>query len=286
MGSSHCQLRIAAPAWTAAGALSSGRAVSAGLRPAPRRDGGLPVALLASAAAHAFTAATLGTAWLSETPAPRGDGNPVHAVVMSVTVTAPPAPVLPRVAPPPDPQLKPPAPFEPPATIAPRVIATRAKVSAPLAFTVPPPKPVLVANAPLLPVADSTPAEPAASVGGDAGRFATHVGAVGAGAGPTNGVVQTVALVRARPDYAHSPPPPYPETARLRGWQGTVVLAVDVQPDGSAREIGIVKSSGHRTLDEASVEAVRGWRFHPARIGETPVPSRVEVPISFRLKNG
>jgi protein TonB len=203
---------------------------------------------------------------------------------MSVTLTAPPAPALPPVAPPPDPVRKPPAPAPPPPVVAPRIIATPANPVVPVAFTVPVPAPIFAAKAPL-PVADSGLAEIPASTS-SAVRLAASTSHIGSGPGSTNGVAQAVAITRAHPDYDHNPPPSYPPVARLRGWHGTVILSVEVNADGSAGEVGVVKSSGHPPLDEASTEAVRAWRFHPARVGDIPVRSRVEVPISFRLKKG
>jgi len=277
MGPANLHMSIAAPGWTAAGALPHAQAVRAKRRTTPKREHGLSVSLLISAAAHAVAAATLGTIWLSLPPAPRGDGRPVQATV-SVTVTAPPAPALPPVTPPPAAVRKPQAAFQPPAVIAPRLIATRANPAAPPAFTVPTPKQVFVARVPLLPVMDSGPAEPAVS--------AADASDAGTGSGATDGVPQTVPVVRARPDYAQCSPPQYPKIARQRGWQGVVILWVEVLPDGSVGALGIVNSSGHRALDDASVEAVQGWKFLPARVGGTPLRSRVEVPVSFHLKKG
>ncbi|OHE77437.1 MAG: hypothetical protein A2107_14435 [Verrucomicrobia bacterium GWF2_62_7] len=283
MGSPHYQLSIAAPAWTAVGAAPRTRVVRA-IRVCPRhRDRSLPAALLISAAAHVVAAATLGTVLLSDAPVPRGDGNPVQAA-MSITITAPPAPALPPVAPPPDPVRKPPAAFQPLVSVAPRVIATRANPVMPAAFTVPAPKPVFLAKALLLPAADSGSAELVASAG-STGNLTASVNNIGAGSGSANGVAQAVAIVHARPDYAHNPPPSYPQTARLRGWQGTVILSVEVLPDGGAGEVGVVKSSGRRVLDEAAMQAVRGWRFLPARVNQDPIRSLVEIPVSFRLTN-
>jgi periplasmic protein TonB len=47
----------------------------------------------------------------------------------------------------------------------------------------------------------------------------------------------------------------------------------------------VEKSSGHEMLDDCAVEAVRKWKFIPARRGETAVASSVLVPISFSLND-
>ncbi|MCS6922280.1 MAG: energy transducer TonB [Elioraea sp.] len=79
--------------------------------------------------------------------------------------------------------------------------------------------------------------------------------------------------------------PTYPWEARRNRWQGTVLLAVTVSPEGRPVAIDIVRSSGYGVLDEAAVEAVRQWRFVPARRNGVAVEDRVAVPITFRLRD-
>lgn len=79
-------------------------------------------------------------------------------------------------------------------------------------------------------------------------------------------------------------PPIYPRIARESGWEGTVLVRVTVQPDGSPESIKIRKSSGHVALDRAALEAVKKWRFLPAKDGNIPIRSVVEIPINFDLK--
>ncbi|HMV56122.1 MAG: TonB family protein [Nitrospira sp.] len=49
----------------------------------------------------------------------------------------------------------------------------------------------------------------------------------------------------------------YPSTARLNGWEGKVVLKVSISNDGQLKSVEVVKSSGHESLDQAAMEAVR-----------------------------
>ena len=95
--------------------------------------------------------------------------------------------------------------------------------------------------------------------------------------------MESVVIQEARPQYDLNPPPRYPRVARERGWQGTALLRVEVLSSGQAGQITILESSGYRMLDEVSVEAVRGWKFQPARRGDDVLPSWVEVPINFKL---
>ena len=86
-------------------------------------------------------------------------------------------------------------------------------------------------------------------------------------------------------DYLHNPRPDYPIQAKRMGWEGRVVLRVDVLADGSPGAVTLAKSSGHELLDEAALEAVRRWKFVPAKRDGSPVSSSVNVPINFNLKN-
>ncbi len=49
----------------------------------------------------------------------------------------------------------------------------------------------------------------------------------------------------------------YPEAARRSNLEGSLVMSVDVQQDGSVTDIQVLRSSGHEVLDEAAVRIVR-----------------------------
>lgn len=86
-----------------------------------------------------------------------------------------------------------------------------------------------------------------------------------------------------RANYAFNPKPEYPRIARSRGWQGKVLLRVQVSAAGVNDNVAVHRSSGHEILDESAIEAVKKWKFVPARRGDTPVASSVVVPILFSL---
>jgi len=106
-------------------------------------------------------------------------------------------------------------------------------------------------------------------------------GAAAPGAGPEAGA--------SPPRYglgsAANPIPRYPEIARARGWEGVVLLNVSVAADGRAETVDIARSSGHAVLDEAALDAVRRWRFDPARRAGVRVPGAATVPIRFKLED-
>lgn len=83
--------------------------------------------------------------------------------------------------------------------------------------------------------------------------------------------------------YLNNPRPAYPLAARRRGDQGTVYVRVLVTADGLAGNVALEKSSGHPSLDEAALSAVKSWRFVPARQGGQAVESPYVVPVVFKL---
>lgn len=85
--------------------------------------------------------------------------------------------------------------------------------------------------------------------------------------------------------YLHNPPPPYPLMARHNGYQGTVLVRAEVSVGGDCLQARVEKSSGYAVLDQAALEAVKQWRFLPARRGDQTVAAWVEVPVTFRLES-
>ena len=85
--------------------------------------------------------------------------------------------------------------------------------------------------------------------------------------------------------YLDNPSPVYPRLSRRMGEQGKTLLLVQVSAEGKALKIDIQKSSGSPRLDQAAIEAVRLWRFVPARLGEAKIAASVIVPIIFSLQN-
>ena len=85
------------------------------------------------------------------------------------------------------------------------------------------------------------------------------------------------------PNYAGTCPIQYPERARRRNQEGTVLIHALIDTDGKPIEVTVAQSSGHSLLDEAAREAIAGCAFVPQRIGGRPVKAIVEIPIPFKL---
>lgn len=145
---------------------------------------------------------------------------------------------------------------------------------------VPEPSPVQTAALPLPPPPPAPPRTSPVPPGTASGAVAAPAAKpASAGAMLTAGLLDaaTPASVGRKVD------PVVPREARLYRWQGTVLLAVTVSPEGVPSQVEIVRSSGHALLDRSAIEAMWQWRFDPARRGGVPVEERVAIPITFRI---
>ena len=88
-----------------------------------------------------------------------------------------------------------------------------------------------------------------------------------------------------RPMIVSSSKPLYPRVARESGWEGTVVVRTLITPDGIPSQLEIRKSCGHEALDLAAQEAIKTWKFQPAKDGNIPVAKWVDIPIKFDLNS-
>ena len=146
-----------------------------------------------------------------------------------------------------------------------RLVAAGASSPTPRPATRPTPQPPRPAPAERAPAPD-THAEATATKGADTDQAA-------------------VVPPRFDADYLDNPAPQYPPISRRLGEQGRVLVRVHVDPAGRAVRVELDQSSRHPRLDGAALEAVRHWRFLPARRGEQPVSAWVLVPVVFSLRS-
>lgn len=85
-------------------------------------------------------------------------------------------------------------------------------------------------------------------------------------------------------DYLNNPYPKYPKLSLRRKEVGTVWLTLTVTAEGFAKDVRVKETSGYARLDKAALEAVKRWRFRPARRSGQPVDAEYELPIHFKLK--
>ncbi len=77
----------------------------------------------------------------------------------------------------------------------------------------------------------------------------------------------------------------YPYVARLRGWEGAVLLAFNIEANGHLKEIRVARSSGYAVLDDSALSALRKVQ----RLMETDdlLPGRklaMRIPVIYRLR--
>lgn len=183
--------------------------------------------------------------------APEEKFTPAQALQMEVSMVTISAP---------KPQVAPPKPVEPPKKPLPKPIIKKA--------------PPIVQKSP-----DFAPVEPVSAPQPTPPAAASPAPAAPAPA------VEHFTEANFKANYLTNPKPEYPSIAKSRGWTGKVMLRVQVSPEGIANSVEVETSSGHEMLDEAAIDAVKKWKFIPAKKGETAVASAVIVPIVFSLRD-
>jgi len=103
---------------------------------------------------------------------------------------------------------------------------------------------------------------------GQGGGFGGGVYRVGGGVSP--------------PKLTRKVDPEYSEEARKAKYQGTVLLQVEVWPDGRAHNVRVIRSLG-LGLDEKAIEAVQKWEFVPGKKDGQSVKVMASVEVNFRL---
>jgi TonB family protein len=87
-----------------------------------------------------------------------------------------------------------------------------------------------------------------------------------------------------QPKYVENPKPVYPQEARKKGYEGEVILRVEVLQNGRVGQIDVKKSSGYELLDRSALATVKQWKFVPAQKGEKSIPLWVNIPVKFQLQ--
>lgn len=189
--------------------------------------------------------------------------RPQPLPVVNAELLPPPPPPPPKVEP-----VRPPPQPEPPR-----------KQPVKNALEPPPPQPILSSQAENAPVMPAPPVEearpaPVAPTPPPAPAVA-----------PRPAPEPVLELPRFQAAYLSNPPPAYPLAARRRAIEGTSLIRAEVSTEGTCLRAEIRKSSGSELLDQAALEAVKKWRFVPAKRGAVAVVAWVEVPLTFKLEN-
>jgi len=89
--------------------------------------------------------------------------------------------------------------------------------------------------------------------------------------------------VEVKPKPIYNPIPKYPELAKQAGIEGTTVIKMLVDIDGTVSEVKILKSSGNQMLDQAALVAAKQSKFTPAKQRDKFVRVWVSRPFRFLL---
>ena len=81
-------------------------------------------------------------------------------------------------------------------------------------------------------------------------------------------VTATVCCAQEERKVIRNPTPAYPALARGLNLSGTVKIKAVVNPDGQVKHVEVV--GGHPLLVNAAVDAVKQWKYVPAKT-ETPI---------------
>jgi TonB family protein len=93
---------------------------------------------------------------------------------------------------------------------------------------------------------------------------------------PGIGVTSPTLLLQVKPTYT---------TEALHAKiQGSVLLEVVVQSDGTPRDIRVIRSLDPRGLDQQAVLAVEQWRFGPGRLNGLPVDVLITIVLDFNIR--
>lgn len=97
--------------------------------------------------------------------------------------------------------------------------------------------------------------------------------------------------VAARADDSVEPPvpvrtvaPKYPIEMRREGTSGVVTISCLIDEKGNVQEPKVEKAS-NEAFSQPAIDAVRKWKFKPAKKGGTATAIRVSLPIQFSVSD-
>jgi TonB family protein len=79
--------------------------------------------------------------------------------------------------------------------------------------------------------------------------------------------------------------PKYPRSAALKGIDGVVTMEFTIDTDGFAKNINVAKSEGGKRFEEASINAIKKWRFAPKFENGHPVEADVKYTMEYKIES-
>ena len=80
-----------------------------------------------------------------------------------------------------------------------------------------------------------------------------------------------------------TPPPKYPESLKREGISGVVAVIIVIDEKGAIISSTVAKAS-NPDFERPALEAVKNWKFKPAKKDGVPVKVRVTVPLRFNVE--
>jgi protein TonB len=81
-----------------------------------------------------------------------------------------------------------------------------------------------------------------------------------------------------------TPPPKYPDSLKREGVSGVVAVQIIIDETGVVSSSSILKSS-HPDFEKPALDAVRNWKFKPAKKDGAAVKVKVTVPLRFNVED-
>ena len=76
----------------------------------------------------------------------------------------------------------------------------------------------------------------------------------------------------------HNPSPEYPDMAIFLGYQGAAIVKINVTAKGTSSGVELLRSSGHKVLDESAAKTLKQWKFTP-----TNKPDSIIIVVNFAM---
>ena len=84
-----------------------------------------------------------------------------------------------------------------------------------------------------------------------------------------------------KPEIVYKEDPRYPDVARAARVEGIVILEAIINKEGTVESVTVLRSIP--LLDNAAIEAVKRWKFKPAKINGNPVKCYFTLTVRFKL---
>ena len=83
------------------------------------------------------------------------------------------------------------------------------------------------------------------------------------------------------PKPKHQEAPVYPPQEKADKIQGAVKLTAVINKKGEVEKVEVEETSGNQNLDQAAIEAVKKWTFHPATRNRKPIAVTYSLTLRF-----